>query len=95
MSLRRADDNEGYGRAAEAMAERAAAFPGCLGFDSARGQDGLGITVSYWVDEASARAWKGNAEHALIRQFGRERWYACYRLIVATVDRTYGWTMGG
>ena len=34
-----------------------------LGIESARGNDGFGITVSYWADEASARAWGRVAEH--------------------------------
>ncbi len=93
ISLRRAGDDEAYGRAADAMAQRATAFAGCLGFDSARGDDGLGITISYWTDEASALAWKADAEHAAIRQLGRERWYAHYRLMVTRVERAYGWSL--
>lgn len=91
VALRRAEDDEGYGRAAARMEALSASFPGYLGIDSARGADGLGITVSYWADEASAQAWKAQAEHAAIRALGRERWYDHYRLIVATVARGYQW----
>ncbi len=94
VSLRRDDDEAGYGAAAARMEALAKAQPGYLGIDSARGDDGLGITVSYWADAASARAWKANAEHAAVREMGRARWYACYRLIVATVERAYGWAAG-
>ncbi len=73
------------------MEKLAATQPGYVGIDSVRGADGLGITVSYWADEASALGWKANAEHAGVREMGRARWYAHYRLIVATVDRAYGW----
>lgn len=92
VALRTMVDDAGYGLAADRMVEHAATMPGYLGIDSARGEDRLGITVSYWADEASALAWKADAEHAAIRDMGRERWYAHYRLIVATVDRAYGWS---
>ena len=34
------------------MVELAATQPGFLGIDSTRGDDGFGITVSYWRSEA-------------------------------------------
>lgn len=88
-------DAEGYGAAAQAMDALAATQPGYLGIDSTRGSDGLGITVSYWTDEASACAWRDNAEHAAIRELGRARWYAHYRLIVSQVTRSYAWEAEG
>jgi len=91
VAQRTADDEEGYGRAAGAMDALAAQQPGYLGIDSVRGPDGLGITVSYWADEASALAWRAEAEHAAVREIGRERWYACYRLMVTQVTRAYAW----
>ena len=91
VSLRREGDDAAYGAAAARMEALAETQPGYLGIDSARGAEGLGITVSYWADAASARAWKADAEHAAVREMGRTRWYAHYRLIVATVDRAYGW----
>lgn len=94
ISQRREEDAAGYAATADRMAALAVTQPGYLGIDSVRDEAGLGITVSYWADEASARAWKANAEHAAVRQLGRERWYAHYRLIVATVDRGYRWARG-
>ena len=38
--------------------------PGFLGVESVRDARGLGVTVSYWADEESARAWRAQAEHA-------------------------------
>jgi heme-degrading monooxygenase HmoA len=87
-SVRTPDDVEGYGRMAEAMEELAAEQPGYLGIESAREE--LGITVSYWVDEESARAWKQVAAHLGAQRRGRERWYADYRVRIATVTRDYG-----
>ena len=48
FSSRRTEVVEGYEDTAERMLELAAQQPGFLGYESARGEDGLGITVSYW-----------------------------------------------
>ena len=84
-------DSDGYAAAAAAMAALAAAQPGYRGIDSARGSDGVGITVSYWADEAAAVAWRKNEEHAAIRERGRGVWYQTYSLHVAQVTRSYDW----
>ncbi|MDM4721972.1 antibiotic biosynthesis monooxygenase [Micromonospora sp. WMMA1363] len=90
-SVRTAGDN-GYGETAEQMLKLAAAQPGFLGVDSARGADGLGITVSYWRDADSIAAWRDHAEHALICARGREHWYASFTVQVAKVERAYGFS---
>ncbi len=85
-------DPDGYKTAAAAMEALAAGQPGYRGIDSARGGDGLGITVSYWADEVAAVAWRGNAEHAAIRERGRGVWYESYSVHVAGIARSYDWT---
>jgi heme-degrading monooxygenase HmoA len=85
-SLRTAVD-EGYGDMAEKMVALAAQQPGFLGVESAR--DGLGITVSYWKDLESIRAWKAHAEHQVAQQLGREKWYAAFKTRIAKVERDY------
>ncbi|TXC72206.1 antibiotic biosynthesis monooxygenase [Sphingomonas ginsenosidivorax] len=91
VSQRTAADDAGYAAAADAMDRLAAAQPGYRGIDSARGTDGIGVTVSYWRDEAAAIAWRGQVDHAAIREMGRARWYAWYTVSVATVTRGYRW----
>ncbi len=86
----RTDGDRGYGAMAERMAALASAQPGFLGVESARGADGLGITVSYWRDEASIAAWKRDAEHQQAQRAGQQAWYADYQVRVARVDRAYG-----
>lgn len=85
-SLRTAVD-EGYGDMAEKMVALAAQQPGFLGMESAR--DGLGITVSYWQDLESIRAWKTHAEHQVAQQLGHEKWYAAFKTRIAKVERDY------
>ena len=68
-------DAEGYAAMAEAMDALAARQPGYLGIDHAGVSGGFGITVSYWADDACAKAWRDNAEHRAAREAGRDRWY--------------------
>ena len=84
-------DADGYARAAAMMDALAARQEGYVGMDSVHGADGLGITVSYWTDEASAKAWRDHPDHAAIRDTGRDRWYSDYSLHVAQVIRSYDW----
>jgi heme-degrading monooxygenase HmoA len=90
FTSRRTADDRGYAEMAARMAELAAKQPGYLGLDSARGADGLGITVSYWRDEASILAWKGEREHRQAQRAGQQTWYAGYEVRIAKVERAYG-----
>jgi heme-degrading monooxygenase HmoA len=87
-SLRTPGDR-GYGAMSERMVELARAQPGFLGVESARGADGLGITVSYWADEDSIRNWREHAEHRIAQETGKRTWYSDYELRVARVERAY------
>jgi heme-degrading monooxygenase HmoA len=90
FTSQRQGEDDGYGAMADRMQELAAQQPGYLGVESARGADGLGITVSYWASEADILAWRRNAEHTLARERGRSRWYSHFELRVAKVERAYG-----
>ena len=90
----RTDGDRGYEAMAAAMFELAQQQPGCLGAESARGADGLGITVAYFGDEASIHAWKHNAKHLVAQRLGKEHWYSHYELRVAKVERAYSGPAG-
>jgi len=89
-SKRTTEDPDGYAAMADAMAELASKQPGYLGLESARGPDGVGITVSYWTTPEAIMAWKAVAEHAAAQRLGRERWYEAFELRVCRVERAYG-----
>jgi len=89
------EDDAGYGAMAEAMAELAAGQEGYIGLESARDENGFGITVSYWTSEEAIRTWKAQAEHQAAQRLGRERWYGNFRLRVAKVERAYGFDRDG
>ena len=94
LSIRTQADDVGYGEAAAAMGSLAAVQPGYRGIESTRGADGLGITLSFWADEASALLWRDNPEHKAIRDAGRDRWYQRYEVIVCEAQRSYAWEKG-
>lgn len=88
-SLRTAHGADEYSQAAHRMVELASVQPGFLGMESARGEDGLGITVSYWTDEQAILAWKDHIEHADVREQGRAHWYQAFTTRVCKVERDY------
>lgn len=88
-SARTAEDDEGYGRAAQRMLDLVREQPGFLGVESARGNDGQGVTVSYWASEAAILAWKNHPEHRDIRERGRSTWYRHCTTRVTRVERQY------
>ena len=90
FTSKRTSEDRGYEEMARRMAELGSRCEGFLGLESARGADGLGITVSYWRDEAAIAAWKRDAEHQRAQQAGRSTWYAEYHVRVAKVERAYG-----
>ncbi len=89
-SLRTDQDGPGYEAMAERMVELAAQQPGFLGIESARGDDGVGITVSYWASLDAIRAWREHAEHRVAQALGRAKWYAEFRLRICRVENEYG-----
>jgi heme-degrading monooxygenase HmoA len=73
------------------MVQLASIQLGYLGVESVRDPETrLGVTVSYWTNEAAAAAWKQHPEHLLAQAEGRDRWYSHYETRVATVTRAYG-----
>lgn len=88
----RTDVDEGYGDMAARMTELASQQPGFLGVESVRGEDGLGITVSYWESEEAIAAWRANAEHRIAQAEGLGKWYADLVTRVAKVERARPFT---
>lgn len=87
-SVRTEVDDDGYDATAARMVELAAEQPGYLGIESARSE--IGITVSYWKDLESIKAWKQNAEHLEAQRAGHQKWYESFVLRIARVEKEYG-----
>lgn len=84
----RTEGDQGYAEMAERMVALAQKQPGYLGIESVR--SGIGITVSYWKDLDSIRAWKNNVDHMEAQRMGHEKWYASFMTRIALVERDYG-----
>lgn len=88
-SLKHEGDN-GYAAMADAMDELANQQEGYLGIESARNE--IGITVSYWQSLEAIRNWKANTDHLIAQKYGREKWYANYKVRICKVERDYEFT---
>jgi heme-degrading monooxygenase HmoA len=84
---------DGYDDTAQRMLTLAAEQPGYLGVEHAR--EDLGITVSYWTDEAAIAAWKRNADHEFAQYEGKTRWYDGFEMRIARVERAYNFRRTG
>ncbi|MDB5159257.1 MAG: hypothetical protein JWR50_3964 [Mucilaginibacter sp.] len=84
----RTEGDNGYAAMADAMDELAKQQEGYLGIESARNE--IGITVSYWQSLEAIRNWKANADHLMAQKYGREKWYAGYKVRICKVERDYG-----
>ncbi|MFK7819009.1 MAG: antibiotic biosynthesis monooxygenase [Planctomycetaceae bacterium] len=85
-SIRTDIEDDEYGEMADRMLELARQQPGYLGVEYARTPGDAGITVSYWEDEASIRAWRDHAEHQVAQKLGRSKWYKSFALRIARVE---------
>jgi heme-degrading monooxygenase HmoA len=80
-----------YDITADRMVLLARRQPGFLGVESVRGDDGIGITVSYWVDCDAIANWRHQSEHLAAQALGRQEFYDWYRVRIAEVvaERTF------
>jgi heme-degrading monooxygenase HmoA len=80
-----------YAEMAELMEATARRQPGFVDIVSVRDPvTRRGITVAYFEDEESVRAWKAHPEHAEAQRRGRADFYEQYHVTVAHVGREYG-----
>jgi len=90
-SRRTAVDEEGYAKMSDEIEALVVRQPGYLDMESVRGAEGVGITVAYFTDPESIRAWKQQEDHRIAQRLGREKWYQAYSIRVCKVERAYGW----
>ena len=80
---------EEYDQIAKKMALLAQKQEGFLGLESARSEDGQGITVSYWRSMEDIKAWHEHGEHRLAQKKGREEFYLAFKVRICRVEREY------
>ena len=84
----RTEVENGYEETAQLMVELAEKQSGYYGIESVR--ETLGISVSYWKDLESIKAWKAQVDHQVAQQRGRDEWYSAFKTRIAKVERDYG-----
>jgi len=83
-----------YAAMATRMEELVRDQPGFIRMTSVRDpRTREGITVAWFADEESVRAWKAHVEHAEAQRRGAADFYEEYQVTVATVEREYRWTL--
>lgn len=81
-----------YGRMAEAMDAHARTFKGFVDVKAFKAEDGERLTIVWWEDEASLRAWATDVKHRAAQELGRNKWYEYYKLEIAQIIRTTNFT---
>lgn len=61
--------------------------PGFIDVKSYKSEDGERLTLVWWKDEESLREWREQVRHRAAQSTGRQKWYAYYKMDVATVIR--------
>ena len=86
------DAPDGYAEMAQEMLDLAKTMPGFIDVKAFKADDGERLTLVWWQDEETLRAWRLHARHLVAQQAGRERWYEYYNLEVAELKRSKQFT---
>jgi heme-degrading monooxygenase HmoA len=49
------------------------------------------VTLFYWRDRESIKAWRNDPQHLEIQHLGREKIFAWYKIRVCELEREYEW----
>ncbi len=49
------------------------------------------VSLFYWQDRQSIKAWREDPEHVKIQHLGREKIFAWYKIRVCELEREYAW----
>jgi heme-degrading monooxygenase HmoA len=86
------DAPDGYAEMAQEMLDLAKTMPGFVDVKAFKADDGERLTVVWWQDEETLRAWRTQTRHRVAQNAGRERWYEYYKIDVAEVQRSNQFT---
>ena len=79
---------EDYARMSDHLEAHAREFPGFVDVKSFLASDGERLTLVWWEDEQTLRAWATDAQHVVAQVTGRAKWYEYYKMDVAQIVRT-------
>jgi heme-degrading monooxygenase HmoA len=78
---------DGYDGMAQEMDDLARTMPGFIDAKAYNAADGERLTIVWWENEETLKAWRENPRHRTAQRLGRERWYEYYKIEVAEVVR--------
>lgn len=81
-------DLAGYEEEANKIAELVKQQPGFIAVDNYI-QGDREITISYWKDLDSIKAWKSHPLHQSAQEHGKNQWYKDYQVQIAKVEKQY------
>ncbi len=75
------------------MQEQVKKYDGFLGEMPCRSLDNENkfITLFFWTDRESIKAWREDPEHVKIQRLGRDKIFSRYKIRVCELEREYGW----
>ncbi|GAB4586695.1 antibiotic biosynthesis monooxygenase family protein [Nocardia sp. IFM 10818] len=88
----RGEETPDYKEMATRMTELGTGQPGYVGRQGMTDGEGRDLSIIYYRDEESIRAWKADVEHLEAQRLGKERWYENYTVEVARVEREYSFS---
>ncbi len=79
--------------ASQQMQEQVKQYDGVLGEApcSSIENENTFVTLFYWRDRESIKAWRDDPQHVEIQHLGREKIFAWYKIRVCEIERQYGW----
>jgi heme-degrading monooxygenase HmoA len=77
-----------YGKMAQEMDAHARTFPGFIDVKAFKAEDGERLTMVWWQDEETLRAWASDLRHREAQKLGRDKWYEYYKIEVAQIIRS-------
>lgn len=82
-------NSEDYNKMALQIEKLSSQQEGFIGIQSVRGDDGFGITVSYWKTLEDIAKWKSHSDHQDAQQKGKSIWYSGYEVRICKVEQQY------
>jgi heme-degrading monooxygenase HmoA len=93
----RAGAESAFGDALEHMQEQVKKYDGFLGEAPCCRieNDKRFVSLFYWRDRESIKAWREDPEHVKIQQLARNKIFAWYKIRVCEIEREYAWKCSG
>lgn len=83
---------EQFESALRRMQDRVKDYDGYLGEEPCQSliDENKFVSIFYWRDRQSIKAWREDPEHVRVQELGRETLFSYYKIRVCEVEREYG-----